>query len=487
MDSVNTASDSNCKSLENCLAERRESTGDSSSGGSARSAHSEKGPSARSHREAGEALAAVMMSPEEKLAVCETQAQTYAENQQFDAAIQELVRCLALVRLVHGDGHLKLAQAHAKLAQSYLEFKGWAVQAQEHSARALEALLLRTPCSPEQEEGEKADTLRCLLSVHHTQGQSALLLAQSKTADRITGKSLTIRTLEEAKASLGKAERIVGDLRQLEGGSSEETAKTEFEITTGLSRLYQRQRRPQEALIQCERALKLLQGQNRPSEVCAVYRDMATIEQAQGRLDRATQHLLQARSVAQSQNPGGVEQARIAHSLALTHSASGQPEHIDSALRCFEESLEAYRSTLGPENALTLSVQDDLCRLLLLIGQQESAVKIQRESLPLKRSVFGDLSAEVAETLQLIAGVEMTQGDMRRAHRTMSKCLEIQVLLLGPQHKKTRAAQRTVDMLSEAPEVAGRQRKASSLKARPPFCAVVPSHNPLGGTNVTDS
>ncbi|KAG7473250.1 hypothetical protein MATL_G00093640 [Megalops atlanticus] len=274
------------------------------------------------------------------------------------------------------------------------------------------------------------------------------------------GKSLTIRTLEEAKASLGKAERIVGDLQQLEGRSSEETAKTEFEIATGLSRLYQRQGRPQEALSQCERALKLLEGQGRPSE---------------------------ARSVAQSRNPGGVEEARIAHSLALAHSTSGQPKHTDSALRYFEESLEAYRSTLGPENALTLSVQDDLCRLLLLIGQQESAVKIQRESLPLKRSVFGDLSAEVAETLQLIGGVEMTQGDMRRAHRTMSKCLEIQVLLLGPHHKKTRATQRTVDMLSEAPEVAGRQRKASSLKTRPPFCAVVPSHNPLGGTNVTDS
>ncbi|KAG7473251.1 hypothetical protein MATL_G00093650 [Megalops atlanticus] len=175
---VKMDSDSNCKSLENCLAERRESVGDSSSGGSARSAHSEKGPSARSHGEAGETLAVVMMSPGEKLAVCENQAQTYAENQQFDAAIQELVRCLALVRLVHGDGHLKLAQAHAKLAQSYLQFKGWAAQAQEHSARALDVLLLCTPRSPEEEEEEKADTLRCLLSIHHTQGQSALLLGK---------------------------------------------------------------------------------------------------------------------------------------------------------------------------------------------------------------------------------------------------------------------------------------------------------------------
>lgn len=46
---------------------------------------------------------------------------------------------------------------------------------------------------------------------------------------------------------------------------------------------------------------------------------------------------------------------------------------------------------------------------------------MQRESLALKRSTFGDLSAEVAETLQLIGGVEMTQGHMKQAHKTLSK------------------------------------------------------------------
>ncbi|KAG9340754.1 hypothetical protein JZ751_020346 [Albula glossodonta] len=252
-------------------------------------------------------------------------------------------------------------------------------------------------------------------------------------------------------------------------------------------KVYQRQGRPEEALCQCERALRLVEGRSGPSEACAVYRDMAAIEQAIGRLDRAIQYLLQAHSVAQSQDPGGVEEAHIAHSLALAYSTSGKPGHTDTALQFFEESLGVYMKMLGPQDALTLSVQDDLCRLLLLTGQQESAVKLQRGSLPMKRIMFGDLSPEVVDTLQLIGGVEMTQGDMRRAHRTMSKCLDIQKLLLGTQHKKTRATQRTVDMLSEAPEVAGRQQKAGSLKTRPPFCAVVPSHNALGGTNVTPS
>lgn len=43
---------------------------------------------------------------------------------QFDACIQDLVRCVALTRLVYGDGQLKLAHAHVRLAKAYLQFKG---------------------------------------------------------------------------------------------------------------------------------------------------------------------------------------------------------------------------------------------------------------------------------------------------------------------------------------------------------------------------
>lgn len=43
---------------------------------------------------------------------------------QFDACIQDLVRCVALTRLVYGMGHLKLTDAHVRLAKAYLLFKG---------------------------------------------------------------------------------------------------------------------------------------------------------------------------------------------------------------------------------------------------------------------------------------------------------------------------------------------------------------------------
>lgn len=58
-------------------------------------------------------------------------------------------------------------------------------------------------------------------------------------------------------------------------------------------RVYQRQGRPEKALSQCERALELLQEGAPLSQICCVYRNMAAVEQAQGHLDRAIEHLLQ--------------------------------------------------------------------------------------------------------------------------------------------------------------------------------------------------
>ncbi|XP_048023743.1 tetratricopeptide repeat protein 23 [Megalobrama amblycephala] len=392
-----------------------------------------------------------MMNPAEKLSLCERRAQSLADSEEHDPCIQELVRCLALTRLVYGNEHFAVAQAQSKLAKAYLQYKGWAQQAQKHASQALEVLR-----SSQQEE--RVSCLNCFLTIHQTLGSAALLLGN----------------LAEAESNFQKAEIVTGDIVAQEAMGKEDRVDTEYEIFTNLARVYQRQGRPEKALSQCERALEMLQEGAQLSRICFVYRNMAAIEQAQGHLDRAIEHLQQAHSIALSQSPGGLEGAQIAHSLALAYSSTSEPHHNDSAARFFEECISAYRSALGQQDTLTLSAQDDFSHFLLLTGQQERCAEIQRESLSLKKSTFGELSAEVAEALQLIGGVEMAQGQMRHAYRTLKKCLDIQSMLYGPQHKKTKATQRTVDMLSQSPEVSER-RKESRLETRPPFCAVVSS------------
>ncbi|XP_056242954.1 tetratricopeptide repeat protein 23 isoform X1 [Seriola aureovittata] len=410
----------------------------------------------------------MMRLPEEKLKHFDSRAQAHEDNQECDACIQDLVRCVALTRLVYGDGHLKLAQAHVRLAKAYFQLKGWGLQAQEHSAQARE--LLSVCSSISSGRGEKHEFLTCLLSVHLTRGGAALLTAN----------------LEEAESSFLEAEQVLKELPQHGAINQEEMIKTELEISTGLCRIYKRQSRPDKALSQCERSLQLLKDCDTPEKTCSVYRDMAAIEQDRGHLDRAIEHLSKAHAISMSHSPEELEGAQISHSLALILSAAAEPHHNDSADQYFEQSLRAYKNSVGPQDPAFLTAQDDFCRFLLLNGQQERCVEIQRASLILKRSTFGDLSAEVADTLQLIGSVEMTEGRMIQAHRTMTKCLEIQNWMYGPQHKKTKATQKAVDMLARAPAVAERLQRQGRRKTKPHTFSVAPSSG-NDGNSMSDS
>ncbi|XP_063053551.1 tetratricopeptide repeat protein 23 [Engraulis encrasicolus] len=432
----------------------------SSSGSSGGSVRDDERASCLFKRPGG--MVSTEMTPELKLEQCAIRAQELTDSQQFDACIQETVRLVALTRLVYGDGHLKQAEAYARLAKAYLKFKGWAPQAHEHASRALSLLPPCPPPSTPQEE--QVARLSCLLSACQTQGGAALLLGKPK----------------EAESCFDRAEEVLEELRDLEGISPQERAKTQYEISTNLCRVYQREGRLEDALGVCEGMLEQQHedgdDEEEASRSCSIYTDMAAIEKSRGRLDKAIGHLLQAHAIAVRQSPGGVQGAHVAHSLALAYSTAAEPHHQDSAAHYFEESLSAYRSTVGPADAMTLSVLNDYSHFLLQTEQQERSVSLQREAVSLKRRVFGDLSAEVAQALMLIGGVEMTQGHIRHAHKTLSQCLEIQTALYGPRHKKTRATQRTVDMLSQAPDVSSAAtRREGNLQTRPPFCAVVPS------------
>ncbi|XP_029378617.1 tetratricopeptide repeat protein 23 isoform X1 [Echeneis naucrates] len=410
----------------------------------------------------------MMMPPEEKLKHFDCQAQTHEGNQDFDSCIQDLVRYVALTRLVYGKRHLKLAQAHVRLARAYFRHKGWGLQAREHCILARELLSVCftiSSCS-----SEKHKILTCVLSVHLTQGGAALLTAN----------------LEEAESSFLEAEQVLKELHQHCAMKQEDIIETELEISTGLCRIYRKQNKPDKALSQCERSLNLLKDCDKPEKTCSVYRDMATIEQDRGHLDQAIQYLSKAQTIAMSHSLEELKKAQITHSLALILSAVPEPHHNESAGHYFELSLSAYRNSVGPQDPAFLAAQDDFCRFLLINGEQERCVEIQRNSITMKRSTFGDTSAEVADTLQLIGSMEMTEGRMVQAHRTMTKCLEIQSLMYGPQHKKTKATQKAVDMLARAPVVAERLQRHGKKKTKCQTFSVSPS-SANDGNSMSDS
>ncbi|TWW76365.1 Tetratricopeptide repeat protein 23 [Takifugu flavidus] len=413
----------------------------------------------------------IMMPPEDKLTVVERRAQDHEDKQEFDACIQDLVRCVALTKLVFGASHLKLAQAHIRLAKAYLKFKGCGLQAQEHATLARELL---PSCS-----SSSTEKLEALLTIHLTHGEASLMAAKYPYGISENILDPLFLTGEEAESSFLESERLVEELHQRGDISQEDKIKTIQEVSSGLYRVYKTQNRPDKALGQCEKSLRLLRDCGQPESVISVYRDMAAVEQDRGRSDRAVEHLSKAsgppaHAIAMSQCPEELVGAEVSHSMALI--LSSDPGHNDSAGQHFERSLSIYKTSAGPQDAAFLAVQDDFCRFLLVSGQEEKCLDIQRSSLATKKSTFGDVSVEVADTLELIGSLEMAQGCLRQAHRTMTKCLQIQRLLFGPQHRRSKATQKAVEMLARAPEVAQTQRSRSGDRTKL-FSTTAPSRN----------
>ncbi|XP_042198857.1 tetratricopeptide repeat protein 23 [Callorhinchus milii] len=415
---------------------------------------------ARSRRKLMDGLeeAAIMVPPEDKLEQAEQRAKMHKANQEGAIAVQELVRCVSLARITYGDFHWKMAQAHANLAEGYLEIKGLALQAKQHGEKAKDIMYTNTELPMSEEE--RADILRCLINIFHTLGRALMGL----------------QNLKEAEQNLLKSEKIANELRLEEGVTQEEMSEVDAKISLSFGRLYMKSKKPAQAVEWYEKLLQLVKfrkGEN-SMECVGVYEDLAAAEQARGAQDMNFHYLLLARSIVLSNVPSGQEAAQIAHTLAEAYVASRRPEHYDLAERYYKESLKSYQTALGADHATYLSIQDNYCRFLVLNKKYPDALRMLQESLPAKLAIFGDFSSEVAETYELLGGMELAEGHQRTAYNQFKTCLDIQTLLYGSMHKKTRETQQMVQLLSKSPEITvkGERMPDDYLKQRRPFCSV---------------
>ncbi|KAM5291497.1 tetratricopeptide repeat protein 23 isoform 2-T2 [Glossophaga mutica] len=398
--------------------------------------------------------------PREKLHLCEEKARSYSSGHQYKQAIPELVRCVALTRICYGDCHWKLAEAYVNLAQGYLQLKGLARQAKQHTEKAKEILAH----SIEPPDNDNTDVFRCSIELFHTAGRA----------------SLSLQKFKEAAENLTKAARLSKELLQCGRIVEEEWMEIQARVKLSFARLYQGQKKSKEALPHYQEALEYTEMSKgeKSLECVPILRELAGAEQALKRHDAAINHLLQAHLIVLSGEPSEEEAAASAHWVARAAMASGRPEDHDMAEQHFRKSLDKLKDAEGTGKAKFLSIQDEYCHFLQVSGQEERATAILRESLEAKVGVFGDLSPEVAETYRLLGEADLAQGNLGGAHKKLGKCLQIQTLLYGAQDKRTLATQQSVDVLAKAPDVAGKLRQAP--RARPAFCASVAQPSALG-------
>ncbi|XP_058880785.1 tetratricopeptide repeat protein 23-like [Acipenser ruthenus] len=295
--------------------------------------------STRSLQEAPQNTWAHGTTPEEKLLIAQAMAEEFIKNEEVPRAMNELVRCVALARLVYGDGHWRLAESIANVAHGYLKLQGLPAQAKQHAESARDIMLggVDFP-GPEM---EKKELLNTLITTYYSLGMAHLIQ----------------KNVQEAHRNLQKTEKIMEELQRLNRTEDQSQRVSEKDVAEALGRVSILQNKPASAVVFFEKAASHLianQGQDSP-ELIKIYQEMAKAEQMRVRHEEAIEHLLQAHSMAVAHfKKDSTEAAQAALVLATGYVAAGKETYNKAAEQYFNESISTYQSVLGPENPQTM-------------------------------------------------------------------------------------------------------------------------------------
>nr|XP_022304163.1 tetratricopeptide repeat protein 23-like [Crassostrea virginica] len=416
-----------------------------------------------------------MMPPDKKLKMAEKKATRFTENGKVDKVITELTKCLALNRILHGAGHWKLARSHANLAEAYLDLKGYAVQADYHAGTA-KSIMLNSVTSYTTDQ-EKAEIYDVLFKIYYTQGRALATLKKYNEADQL----------------LAKTEKVIGELNKLSCVDDNQLDDYEIKLTQATARLQWKQKKYAVASSQYDKLLRLMEDRHGEDSklLIPVYQECGKLEQSKGRYanhEKAIDMFLQAHSIAGSHYKDGHAQL-IDTSLALAqaYSSTGDEDGEAAAEKYLNECLATCQTIHGPHHKQTLAVQDELARLYIRIDRNGEALKLLSSSVRDKCEVFGDYSENVSDTYKLTASIHLAQGNIQKALKTYKKCHDIECLVLGKGHKKSKDTERTIDILMATPGISNQfvLSKEDELKKRPKFNAIVKGSKNLGGCKAT--
>ncbi|XP_075118265.1 tetratricopeptide repeat protein 23-like [Leptodactylus fuscus] len=367
--------------------------------------------------------------PVDKLFRAQQMAEQYTKDNALLKAHKELIRCVALSRIIHGDGHWRLAKAFAELAYSFLTVRGLPVQARQHAESAKTILLRGVDMSKSVEE--KREVLGTLVTIYYTLGVSHLLQNNGR----------------ESYLSLQKVEKIVEELEELQEKTSVLGKISDKDIALAQGRACVLQEKLSLALNFFEQAVQIVVSSEGDSsgELIAIYRDMARTEQMKRRHDQAIHYLLQAHSICQAVYKNlSVEAAQTGLLLAKAYAAAaGRPEYNDSAAKYFTESLSVYRVVLGPDDPQTLNTCVEYSKWLIQIGKTQEAYKMLQEALGSET----EYSETMADMLSIMGSIHLAEGRIQKGYRLLKKCLEIQMAVYGSQHNKSRETQNLLTTL----------------------------------------
>ncbi|XP_075788680.1 tetratricopeptide repeat protein 23-like isoform X3 [Pelodiscus sinensis] len=250
-------------------------------------------------------------APSEKLEQAQKMAEKFIKEKEVHKANRELIRCVALTRIIYGDGHWQLAQAFANLAHSYLILRDLPAQAIEHAESAKRTMLTGNHTPPE----DKIEILGTLVTIYYILGVAHLAQNNGK----------------ESYLSLQKAERLMEELKELNGTMTVGLKISEKDLVIALGRTCLQQNKLVFATGYFEKAVDAVisaEGDTAP-ELIHLYQKIAQSEQLKKNHERAIGYLLQAHSICVALHKKlSAEAAQTGLLLGKAYAATGEQQHI---------------------------------------------------------------------------------------------------------------------------------------------------------------
>ncbi|CAM5113156.1 unnamed protein product [Eretmochelys imbricata] len=362
-------------------------------------------------------------APYEKLEQAQKMAEKFIKEKEVYKANRELIRCVALTRIIYGDCHWQLAQAFANLAHSYLILQELHKPLVSLSPKILQELW------------------------------RYVVIVSSRAVPNVTQ---NIVEPDESYLSLRKAERLMEELQELDGRVIMGLKISEKDLVIALGRTCLQQNKFDFAVGYFEKAVDvviLTEGDTAP-ELIKIYQKIAQSEQLKKNHGRAIAYLLEAHSICVAlYKQLSVEAAQTGLLLGKAYAATGDQQHVGAAEMYFTESLVAYRAALGAKDSLTLSAIEEFSKWLVHVGKNQQAYRLLKDSLKSIIDTYGDFSEKAAETYHIMGSICLAEGKMREAYQLFNKCLQIQTAVYGPRNRKPKEMQELLNALERSPTV----------------------------------
>nr|XP_060615643.1 tetratricopeptide repeat protein 23-like [Anolis sagrei ordinatus] len=372
-------------------------------------------------------------TPLDKLMKAQKKADRFAEEKEAQNACKELIQCIALTRIIYGNGHWRLGQAFANLAHGYLVLQGLPIQAMKHADSAKYIIFMEKGAPPASTE-ERGEILSTLLTIYYTLGEANLLQKNGK----------------KSYCNLKKAEKIVEELQGPYWTEAVKLKVSERELMMALGRASLQRKKLELAARYFERTIEttISAGGEMSPELIDIYQEMAKTKQRQRNHEEAIMYLLKAYSVSTAMgNKFSTQVASITLLLAKAYAATGEEKYFGATEKYFTESLAAYQEALGTDHSQTIHVVEDYSKWLARTGKRKLAYNLLKESFRSQKDPCSDFHENATERLYIMGCICLAEEKITEAYLLLSKCAQIQVAIYGSHHRKTKKIQELLDRL----------------------------------------